>query len=81
MGNGREPGVSSSHITLPVRVLGDVGGRDSDGVIVRVGVEAAWGWVAELRVHGDTRRALGVEGEQPIDGGIDTSGLDSVFLH
>lgn len=81
LGDGREPGVAPAHVALPVRVLGDVGGRDSDGVVVGHGVIGTGGWVAELRVQRDTRGALGVEGKQPVDRGINSSRLNSVFLH
>lgn len=80
LGDGRELGVVSSHITLPVRVLGNVCGGDGDRVVVCVGIEATGGRVAELRVHGDTGGALGVEREQPVDRGIDACRLDRVFL-
>lgn len=79
--DGGEPGVPPSHVTLPVWILGDVGGRDGDGIVVGVGVEGAWRWVAELRVHGDTGRSLGVERENAVDEAIEARRLDCVFLH
>lgn len=81
LSDGREPRVSSSHVALPVRVLGNVGGGNGDGVVVCAGVDAAWWWVAELRVQGDTRGALGVDREEPVDEAINTPRLDRVFLH
>lgn len=81
LGDGREPGVLSSDITLPVGVLGDVGGGKGYWIVVGSRVEAAGGRVAELRVHGDTGRALGVQREEPVDRRIDAGRLDCVLLY
>lgn len=81
LGDGRQPGISSSDVALPVWVFGDVAGRNCDGIVVGGRVEATGGRVAELWVHGDTGRAVGVESEQPVDGRIYTGGLYCVLLY
>lgn len=78
--HSRKLRVSPAGIALPVGVFGDVGGGQSDGIVVGCWVESAGGWVAELRVHGDTSGAFGVDGEEAVNPGVDSRGLDGVFL-
>lgn len=69
-----------SHITLPIWVLCEVRGGDSDGVVVELGVAGTGRWVTELRVEGNTGRALGVDSKEVVDTSPDTGRLDGVFL-
>lgn len=73
--------VGSSHISLPVWVVSEVGCRDSDGVVVCLWFKGSWGRVAELGVQWDTGRASRVDGQGPSDSLPYAVGLYSVFLN
>lgn len=72
--------VRATDITLPVGVVSDVAGRNGDGIIVGLGVQATGGRVSEVRIEGDAVGAVGVDGKSLSDGLPDTGGLESVFL-
>lgn len=76
----RELWVTPSSITLPVWVVGDIASGDGDRVDEGEWLVGSGGWVAELRVEGDTIRAGWVDGEEAADYFPDTSGLECVFL-
>ena len=71
--------VRAPHIPLPVWVVGDIGGRDRDGVIVRVGVLPAGRWVAEV-LDGNAGAALRVDSEETAQALEDAGAALGVFL-
>lgn len=73
--------VGSSHISLPVWVVSEISGRDSDGVVVCLWLKGSWSWVAELGVQWDTGRTSRVDSESSSDSLPYAVGLHSVFLY
>jgi hypothetical protein len=80
LGHYAEPRIRTARVAFPVRVVGEVGRGECDGVVVLQRVEGARCWIAELRVERDAIRARGVDGEESADAFPDASGLNSVFL-
>jgi hypothetical protein len=80
LGHGTQLRVVSSCVALPVRVVGNVTGRDSDGVIVRQGRQRSGGGKPILGVQRDTGRAIGVDGKKAADTLPHTGRSDGVFL-
>lgn len=72
-------GVVAAAIAFPVRVVGDVGSRDGDGVVVGVGVLRSRRRVAEV-FDRDAVAAVGIDREDTADGFPDAGGALSVFL-
>lgn len=80
LGDDRETGVVAAGVALPVRVVGEVAGREGDRVVVLEGVVLAGGGEAVVGVEGDAVGAVGVEGEGGAELLPEAGGLDGVFL-
>lgn len=78
--DGAQLRVVSPHVTLPVRVVGNVARGDRDRVIVVARVVGTRWRIAELRIEGNTGRAAAVDGKPVGDLGPEALRLDGVFL-
>jgi hypothetical protein len=80
LGHGTQLRVVSSYVTLPVRVVGDVTGRQSDGIIIRQRRQRSGSGKAKLGVQRNTGRAIWVDSEKTADSLPNTGRTDGVFL-
>lgn len=78
--DGGQRGVVAAVVALPVRIAGNVTSRKSDGVSVKLGRDRPGMRVAELSIERDTRRAVGVDGEESSNLLPHANGADGVFL-
>ena len=76
----REARVGATGVALPVRVVGNVAGREGDGVVVLERRVGAGGGQAVVRVQGHAVGPVRVEGERAADTLPDTFGLEGVLL-
>lgn len=72
--------IPPSSIALPVWIVGDIACGDGDGINEGERIVGSGGWIAELRVEGDTVGAGWVDGKEAADYFPDTGGLECVFL-
>lgn len=72
--------VVAAVVALPVGVVGDVAGGDSDGVVVLERRVVAGRRVAVVWVQRDAVGAVRVDGGRAADALPDAGGLDGVFL-